>query len=88
MQKITITINNKEGLHARPASLFVNMATSFKSNITLVKNENYSKEYAGKSILSVMTMAAGAGDTLTIIADGEDEAVAIEGLKTLIETGF
>ncbi len=88
MKKITLTVNNKEGLHARPASLFVNMASSFKSNITLIKNENYGKEYAGKSILSVMTMAAAAGDQLTIIADGEDEATAIEKLQALIETGF
>lgn len=88
MQKISLTIKNKEGLHARPASLFVNLASSFKSNISIIKNDNYAKEYAGKSILSVMTMAAGEGDTITIIANGEDEEVAISKLQTLLETGF
>jgi len=88
MQKISLTIYSKEGIHARPASLFVNLATSFKSNITIIKNDNYEKDYAGKSILSVMTMAAGEGDSITIIADGEDEEIAINKLQALLETGI
>lgn len=88
MQKVSLIINNEEGLHARPASVFVNLAASFKSDITIIKNENNSKKYAGKSILSVMTMAAAGGDKITIIAEGEDEELAINKLKALVETGF
>ncbi|SNS14000.1 phosphocarrier protein [Anaerovirgula multivorans] len=88
MKKITLTIKSSEGLHARPASIFVKAASSFKSNIKIIKNDDASKEYAGKSIISIMAMAAANGDKITIIADGEDEDIAISELGTLVETGF
>lgn len=88
MKKITLTIKSSEGLHARPASMFVKAASSFKSNIKIIKNDDTSKEYAGKSILSIMAMAAANGDKITIMADGEDEDMAINELQALVESGF
>lgn len=88
MKKVSITIKNKEGLHARPASIFVNTASSFKSKINIIKNNDESKEYVAKSILSLMKMAAAEGDVITIIAHGEDEDAAIRKLQDLIEGGF
>lgn len=88
MKKITLTIKSSEGLHARPASIFVKAASSFKSNIKIIKNDDTSKEYVGKSIISIMAMAAANGDKITIIADGEDEDIAINELRALVEGGF
>lgn len=88
MKKVSLVIHNDEGLHARPASMFVNVASSFKSNITIIKNDDASKKYVGKSIISLMSMAAAKGDQITIIADGEDEEVAIGKLQALVEGGF
>lgn len=88
MKKVSLTIINDEGLHARPAALFVNVASSMKSNIKIIKNDNLSKEYAGKSIISIMAMAAAKGDQITIIAEGEDEELAISKLQALVEGGF
>ncbi|MBS3995543.1 MAG: HPr family phosphocarrier protein [Alkaliphilus sp.] len=85
MKKVSVTIKNKEGLHARPASIFVNTASTFKSKINIIKNGDESKEYAAKSILSLMKMAAAEGDVITIIADGEDEDMVISKLQSLIE---
>jgi len=85
MQQITLKIKNKEGLHARPAALFVNLASGFQSDIKVIKNGDHTKEFEAKSIISVMMMAAGVDDEITIIADGEDEALAVEKLKLLLE---
>lgn len=88
MMKDSCVIKGKEGLHARPATLFVSLANSFKSNIKVIKNDDELKEYAGKSILSIMSMAAAEGDKLTIFAEGEDEALAVEKLVELIDRNF
>lgn len=80
-----VTILNQTGLHARPAADFVKTASKFQSEITLIKEE---KEINAKSIIGVMSLAAGKGTVLTIRAEGPDEAEAIEALSELINSKF
>ncbi len=81
MVKISYTIKNKEGLHARPASDFCKTAGRFKSKITVAKD---GEEYEAKSILMVLCLGAACGDTVEISAEGEDEQEAVDALvKTL-----
>lgn len=74
-------IQNKTGLHARPASLFVKKASSFKSNIRIKKDD---MEVDAKSMISVLTLGAGQGSTITITVDGEDEQEAMQELLNLL----
>jgi phosphocarrier protein HPr len=85
MQERTLLVKNKLGLHARPAAQFVQTAGKFQSHIKLFKDD---QEVDGKSIMGLMTLAACCGSTLRIVAEGEDEAAAIEELVKLIESGF
>ena len=80
-----MVIKNKFGLHARPAAVLVQTASKFKSKIKIIKD---SQEVDGKSIMGLMTLAASAGSTITLVADGEDEAKALQALEQLIEGGF
>ncbi len=81
MVKISYTIKNEEGLHARPASDFCKTANSFKSEITIIKD---GEEYDGKSMLMILCVGAVQGDTIEIKANGEDEQSAVDALvKTL-----
>lgn len=79
----TVTIGSKSGLHARPAAVFVQQAKSFQSTISLTKNE---KTVNGKSLLSVLTLAAGQGDQVTLKVDGNDAELAVDKLASLLET--
>ena len=85
MYSQAVTIENKTGLHARPASLFVQAAAKFKSNITLEKG---SKTGNAKSILSLLSLGVGQGSSLKITADGLDEVEAVKSLVELIKTKF
>lgn len=85
MVKVEVVLNNDQGLHARPASEFTKLATTFDSDIKIIKDEI---EYNGKSILHLMSMVATKGDKLTIVAEGEDEERAISELKKLVEVDF
>jgi phosphotransferase system HPr (HPr) family protein len=75
-------IQNKTGLHARPASLFVKKASGFKCSVKLKKDET---EVDAKSMLSVLTLGAGQGTTITITTDGEDEKEALQELIKLLQ---
>ncbi|MGI6588669.1 MAG: HPr family phosphocarrier protein [Peptococcia bacterium] len=75
-------IQNKTGLHARPASLFVKKASSFKCKIKIKKDDT---EVDAKSMLSVLTLGAGQGSTITITTDGEDEKEALQELIKLLQ---
>jgi phosphocarrier protein HPr len=75
-------IQNKTGLHARPASLFVKKASSFKCDVKIKKDDT---EVNAKSMLSVLTLGAGQGATVTITTDGEDEKEAMEELIKLLQ---
>ncbi len=80
-----VTIVNKLGLHARAASKLVNCASSFGSEI-LVSRED--REVNAKSIMGVLTLAAGKGTTLTLRICGDDELRAMDELEQLIADRF
>ncbi|KPL76542.1 hypothetical protein ADN00_11305 [Ornatilinea apprima] len=85
MPEITLTINNKVGLHARPASIFVREASKFKSTI---KVRNGAREANAKSILNVLTLGADMGSVITISAEGEDAEQALQALQALHASNF
>lgn len=76
-----IVVQLSHGLHARPAANFVKAATSFSSEIKLLKKE---KVINGKSIMGIMSAAIGKGEEITLIADGPDEAAAVTTLEKLL----
>lgn len=84
-QERTVRIINKLGLHARPAAEFVKLASRFRSEIRVRKED---VEVNGKSIMGVMMLAAECGSTLTITASGEDAAAALEELALLVGNRF
>lgn len=88
MQSVTITITNAEGLHARPAHLFVSTAGKFEADVQVRSLTGESDFVNAKSILSVLTLGVSQGHEIEIKAEGEDEAVAVEALRSLIEGGF
>lgn len=81
----TVQIINPTGLHARPAAQFVQQAAQFKSKVTL---EGNGKSADGKSILGVMSMGIAKDTQVRITAVGEDEALCLEALVKLVESGF
>jgi phosphocarrier protein HPr len=81
-----VTLTNGSGLHARPAALFVQAAARFKE--TSVKVSKGAKEVDAKSILGIMGLGAKQGDTLTLRADGPQEAEVVGELTALVEGGF
>lgn len=82
MKKVDVTIKNKAGLHARPSSLFVQVASKYDSDITVICED---EEINGKSIMGLMLLAAEQGRVMTLICDGEDEEEMIQELVELIE---
>jgi phosphocarrier protein len=82
---ITARITNRLGLHARPAMSFVDLASTFGSDILVRKDDT---EVDGKSIMQLLMLAAAQGSELHITATGPDAQAACERLKSLIESGF
>lgn len=80
-----VLVQNKAGLHARPATFFIQKANEFKSSIWVEKDE---RKVNAKSLLGVLSLGIVGGTTVKIFADGPDEIDAVEGLVELIETGF
>ena len=80
-----VIINNELGLHARAASLFVQLSNKYKSDIFLQKGK---KKVDGKSIMGIMMLAAAKGTNLVILADGVDAEIAVEKLTELVENKF
>lgn len=85
MAQEVVTIENKTGIHARPASIFVQTATKFKSKIQLKAK---GKTVDAKSILMIMSLGLVKGTEITILADGPDEADAVKALKDLVDSKF
>lgn len=80
-----ITIQNEVGLHARPATFFIQKANEFKSSIWVVKDE---RKVNAKSLLGILSLGITRGTTVTLVADGSDENEAIESLDNLILSDF
>lgn len=78
-----VVITNETGLHARPASQFVQKAGKFKSEIKIVFED---KEVNAKSIMGVMSLGISQGKEITLKADGEDEIEAVNQLENFIKT--
>ena len=85
MVKKDVTITNNIGLHARPATFFIQKANSYKSSIWVEKED---RKVNAKSLLGVLSLGIAKGMTVTLIADGSDEMEAIEGLVELIQNSF
>lgn len=85
MVEKTIEITNPSGLHARPAALFVQTAGKFTSNIW-IKVDN--KKVNAKSIMGLISLAVSKGTEITIVADGEDEELALSEIVDLVTSGF
>ena len=85
MVKKEVTITNNIGLHARPATFFIQKANTYSSSMWVEKDE---RRVNAKSLLGVLSLGIAKGMTITIIADGSDEVAAIDGLIELIKTGF
>ena len=79
----TVSVVHRQGLHARPAALFVQLAKRFASTITVKKGR---KIVDGKSIMGLLTLAAGQGARIAIIANGPDAVTALERLIELVTT--
>ena len=80
-----VTIVNRLGLHARPAAMFVRIASRHRAEIWVAKE---GEEVNGKSIMGLMMLAAGQGSKLRIRCDGPDADKAMEELEELIKAGF
>jgi phosphocarrier protein HPr len=85
MMTRSVVVTNALGLHARAAARFVHLASKFRSQIRVARD---SKVMDGKSIMGILLLAAARGMTLTISADGPDEASAVDALIDLVESGF
>ncbi|KMQ51256.1 Phosphotransferase system, phosphocarrier protein HPr [Chitinispirillum alkaliphilum] len=81
----SVVVENSLGIHARPASMIVQTAMKFKSDIKLVKN---GASADAKSIMSVMMLAAACNTTVVITASGEDENEAVKAIRALFEQKF
>ncbi|MDX1571838.1 MAG: HPr family phosphocarrier protein [Xanthomonadales bacterium] len=81
----TLTIENRLGLHARAAAKLVNVASSYSSEITIVRD---GRAVNAKSIMGVMMLAAAKGTTIDVRVDGKDEADAFEALRELVADKF
>ena len=80
-----VTVENQVGLHARPATFFIQKANEFKSSIWVEKQE---RRVNAKSLLGVLSLGIMGGTDIRIIADGSDEKEAVEGLVALVKSGF
>ncbi len=85
MYSKNVTIENQVGLHARPATFFIQKANEFKSSIWVEKD---SRRVNAKSLLGVLSLGIVGGVSINIIADGGDEQDAVDALVHLVETGF
>lgn len=80
-----VTIQNNVGLHARPATFFIQKANTYQSSVWVEKED---RRVNAKSLLGVLSLGIVGGTTIRIIADGADEEAAVKGLVDLVESGF
>jgi len=80
-----ITVQNQVGLHARPATFFIQKANEYRCTIWVERDD---RRVNAKSLLGVLSLGIMGGTQIRIIADGVDEQAAVNGLVKLIESGF
>ncbi len=80
-----VVVQNQVGLHARPATFFIQKANEFKSSIWVEKEE---RRVNAKSLLGVLSLGILGGTSIKVIADGADETEAVEALVKLVLSGF
>ena len=80
-----VTVKNQVGLHARPATFFIQKANEFKSSVWVEKEE---RRVNAKSLLGVLSLGIVGGSTIRIIADGVDEQDAVDSLVKLVDSAF
>ena len=80
-----VMVRNQVGLHARPATFFIQKANEYKSSIWVEKEE---RRVNAKSLLGVLSLGIIGGTGIRIIADGSDEQTAVNSLVSLVESGF
>jgi phosphocarrier protein HPr len=85
MQKLQVNVTNPFGIHARPSAMIVQLASKFRSRVSLTFNGRTAN---ARSIVAVMLLAAGVGSTITVETMGPDEREAIEALVDLISSRF
>ena len=81
----SVTINNQVGLHARPATFFIQKANEYRCSIWVEKDD---RKVNAKSLLGVLSLGIVKGTTITIVADGVDEEEAVKTLISVIESNF
>ena len=81
----TVTIKNAQGLHARPATFFVQKANAFKCSIWVEKGD---RRVNAKSLWGILSMAVTKGMEITLLAEGQDAAAALDALAELLENGL
>ncbi len=80
-----VLVQNQVGLHARPATFFIQKANEFKSSIWVEREE---RRVNAKSLLGVLSLGIVGGTSVRIIADGADEEAAVDALVALVDSGF
>lgn len=85
MTDLQVTVQNQVGLHARPATFFIQKANEFQSSVWVEKDE---RRVNAKSLLGVLSLGIIGGTPIRIIADGPDESEAVNSLVMLVESGF
>jgi phosphocarrier protein len=80
-----VVIENRNGLHARPAAMFVKISSRYRAEVWVEKD---GERVNGKSIMGLMMLAAGKGSRLQVIAEGMDADKAVAEIKNLVETRF
>ena len=80
-----VTVENQVGLHARPATFFIQKANEYKSSIWIERED---RRVNAKSLLGVLSLGIIGGTTIRVIADGADEQDAVEGRVKLVQSGF
>ncbi len=85
MKELLLTVKSKVGLHARPASMLVNLAMEFESEIKVQKGDKVAN---AKSIMGILSIAAQKGDKVLVTAEGSDEEAAIDALEDLFNNKF
>jgi phosphocarrier protein HPr len=85
MTSQAVTVVNQLGMHARAAAKFVHLATRYDARVKVARDR---REMDGKSIMGILLLAAARGVTITISAEGADEADAVDALVALVQSGF